>query len=969
MQRFQAVVATFAASSPSAADDVVRPPAIVGPSIVVTFHELHELVTDVASALATAALPVVALALPLGVPQIAVLYGATITPSTLFVPIDEMQSIVRNRSLLRDAAATGLVCTPTSPLLAALRSELGGAVAVRLLTHALGDDIVLATWPSADMAPTWACDPDAMYVLYTSGSTGRPKGVIGSYAATWHRLDWMWATLPFGLGERVLRHTTLTFVDAIAEVFGTLCAGATLVLPSSTSVSFAPPVVADLAGFALSLRRFSVTRMTLVPSVLQLLLQMNLLPPSLRCVAVSGEPLHADLVATLFATLPSVQLLHLYGSTEVAGDATFWLTTTAAAPVPVGTAIGATKLRLVDASGVEITSDKTRGELYIGGPPLARGYVNMSDNEAHRFCTLHGERWFKTGDVAYFAEGLLYLCGRNDGYVKVSGVQVHVPAIESSARMYLGRHHRRWKVAIAPVASSESWHQLDTVVLCVGIDDEAVDTDALRHAVERAHPRVAMHVLRVPYAQFPETSSGKADPSQIPALFAQRSLPSWLRALLPTGGLASTGYTPSLVDPSLTLTELGLNSMAMAIVLHTLQTQHETTLRPVELADMTVAALQLLVQRKRRRVVSPDASAMKRARVTLRTDAVRWQVPVRKCIDASPRLAMTSTGEYIVVGSHDHTVLCTTADGQVVWRKELPDRVESSAAMTADRLVVGCYDGGVYCLEILTGSTLWVYFTQDQVKCSPVVVEEENAVVVGSHDHHVYGLALDSGACLFKLPFTKSVFSSPVYAAKVLYCASLAGEVRAYAWPSLRMHEAPTPLWQHTCTAPVFCSLRLGRYHDLLLVGCADASLYALSTTTGTPLWSYATTKPIFSAPSVATMSDGSEAAVFGSHDGVVRCVSMVDGTCIASVDLGCAVYASPATLPDRTTLMACVCTTNGHVYLWEPVVSSRATLLFHGAGDIFSSPLALKDGCIVVGTRGDVLLALSLPDNPHRNE
>ncbi|KDO22192.1 hypothetical protein SPRG_21179 [Saprolegnia parasitica CBS 223.65] len=905
MQQFHDALASFDASRLLAADDVARPPAIVGPSIVVTFHELHGLVTAVADALADAALPVVAIALPLGVPQIAVLYGATVTPSTLFLPIDEMQSVARNRSLLRDAATTGLVCSPTSRLLEALQTEFGDAIAVRPLTLVLGDAIVLATWRSAEMAPPiWASDADAMYVLYTSGSTGHPKGVIGSYAATWHRLAWMWSTVPFARGERVLRHTALT---------------------SSAT---------------------------------------NLLGPCLRYVVVSGEPLHADLIAALFAALPYVQLLHLYGSTEVAGDATFWLTTTTAAPVPIGTAIGATKLRLVDAEGAEIASDETRGELYIGGPPLARGYVNPSDNESHRFCMLHGERWFKTGDVAYWSKGLLFFCGRTHaGYVKVSGVQVHVAAIETTVRTYLGQHYLKWKVALAPIASSEGWHQYDTLVVCVGMDeDDTMDIDALRDAVEREHPRVAMHVLTVPIARFPETSSGKADPSQIPALFAQRSLPSWLRALLPrTSGLASTR-----LDPSTTLTELGLNSMAMAIVLHTLQSQHEMTLRPIELADMTVADLQALVQRKRPRAISPEASR-KRTRVAPRMEAVRWRVRAHKCIDASPRLATTDVGEYIIVGSHDHTVLCVAAvDGHVVWRKELPDRVESSAAVAKNQVVVGCYDGGVYCLDVLSGSTLWVFFTQDQVKCSPVIVEEENAVVVGSHDHHVYGLALTSGACLFKLPFTKSVFSSPVYAATVLYCASLAGEVRAYAWSSLR-HDAPTPLWQHTCPAPVFCSLRLSARQSVLLVGCADASLYALSTTTGTPRWSAATTKPIFSAPRIATLSSGNEVALFGSHDGVVRCVSTADGVTLALVDLGCTIYASPAIISDRaTTLRTCVCTTDGHVYLWEPEApSSPATLLFQGAGDIFSSPLVLMDeSTIVVGTRGDVLVALHVPES-----
>lgn len=66
---------------------------------------------------------------------------------------------------------------------------------------------------------------EILYILYTSGSTGAPKGVQGTYRGLLNRLDWQISSYPWQIGEIACRKTSLTFVDAIAELLCPLLCG------------------------------------------------------------------------------------------------------------------------------------------------------------------------------------------------------------------------------------------------------------------------------------------------------------------------------------------------------------------------------------------------------------------------------------------------------------------------------------------------------------------------------------------------------------------------------------------------------------------------------------------------------------------------------------------------------------------------------------------------------------------------
>ena len=104
-----------------------------------------------------------------------------------------------------------------------------------------------------------------LYILYTSGSTGEPRGVIGQEKGTSARLQWGWDRWPLSPTDVVGRQAWLGFVDSVAEMLGSVLCGCPMALLQDPGT---PKFVSSLA-------LCRVTRLTVVPSVLQALCELG----------------------------------------------------------------------------------------------------------------------------------------------------------------------------------------------------------------------------------------------------------------------------------------------------------------------------------------------------------------------------------------------------------------------------------------------------------------------------------------------------------------------------------------------------------------------------------------------------------------------------------------------------------------------------------------------------------------------
>nr|MDT0522331.1 AMP-binding protein [Streptomyces sp. DSM 41633] len=258
-------------------------------------------------------------------------------------------------------------------------------------------------------------------VIFTSGSTGTPKGVLVSHAGL---LGWAAAQRKFGLdaGSRVLMVSAPTFDASIGEWLLAVASGSALVV--------APPD--SYAGEALTeiLEGQRVDVAVFTPTVLETLDRARL--DGLRTVIAVGEACPAELVA---AWAPGRRMFNGYGPTET----TIWVTCaelSAGQPVRIGAPIPGVCALVLDAQ-LNPSPVGVVGELYLGGPAVAHGYVGRADLTADRFVAnpfgQPGARMYRTGDlVRWTATGELECLGRADAQIKLRGQRLELGEIENT---------------------------------------------------------------------------------------------------------------------------------------------------------------------------------------------------------------------------------------------------------------------------------------------------------------------------------------------------------------------------------------------------------------------------------------------------------------------------------------------------------------------------------------------------------
>jgi putative pyridoxal-dependent aspartate 1-decarboxylase len=163
---------------------------------------------------------------------------------------------------------------------------------------------------------------DTAYIIYTSGSTGLPKGVLGSHRGMINRLVWSWQTFPFKKDDVCYQKASINFVDHIAEYFSPLLYGIPLVLASKNVVN-----EVNIYQMIKDIFIHKVTRIVVVPSLLRVILEegkddISKLQ-SLRYIFCSGEALSVELANYTYTLLPEIELVNIYGSSEVSADVSY----------------------------------------------------------------------------------------------------------------------------------------------------------------------------------------------------------------------------------------------------------------------------------------------------------------------------------------------------------------------------------------------------------------------------------------------------------------------------------------------------------------------------------------------------------------------------------------------------------------------------------------------------------------------
>ncbi len=326
-----------------------------------------------------------------------------------------------------------------------------------------------------DGAPPHIAGDDPAYVIYTSGSSGNPKGVVVShaniaFATEARRYSYEAAPTCF------LMVSSMSFDSSMVGLWWPLTSGGSVVLPDEDRRD-------DVVHFSELIARHSATHTLMLPSLYDVLLDVAQRDQmaTLQTVVVAGEACPLGLIDRHHALFGDISLINEYGPTET----TVWSHRAVLRPngtdVPIGELIAGAYARVVSPDGSDMPLG-VPGELWIGGPGVAAGYLGLDDLTSTSFVTNAGRRMYRTGDLVDIDQAGTYrFHGRIDDQVKIRGHRVELEAVEAAllhddrvrdAAVVLATktvNGRTRGVLVAHVVRANSDHSIDETSILDGL--------------------------------------------------------------------------------------------------------------------------------------------------------------------------------------------------------------------------------------------------------------------------------------------------------------------------------------------------------------------------------------------------------------------------------------------------------------------------------------------------------------------
>ncbi|KAH8678786.1 hypothetical protein BGZ60DRAFT_428607 [Tricladium varicosporioides] len=352
-----------------------------------------------------------------------------------------------------------------------------------------------------------ALPDDLAYVMYTSGSSGTPKGVAVSHmAASQSLLAHEKHLPPF---RRFLQFASPSFDVSVFEIFFPLTRGCTLVGCDRDQL------LSDLPAM---MNELEIDAAELTPTVVGSLLQKRAAAPGLRLLLTIGEMLTTPIVEEFGGSdTQSAMLYGMYGPTEAAIHCTIYPAMNAnTKPGNIGIPFDTVSTFIAAASTSEgdmkFLPVGELGELVLGGPQLAQGYLNREEQNKLAFIEVNGKKFYRTGDKARQLEnGTIEILGRmSAGQVKLRGQRVELGEIEEAVYKHPGM-----KSVSAVVFNG-------VLIVFALVGDDKLDQDDVLETCAKWLPKFMIPSEIVLLKSFPYLPSGKVDKRRLEADYQSR---------------------------------------------------------------------------------------------------------------------------------------------------------------------------------------------------------------------------------------------------------------------------------------------------------------------------------------------------------------------------------------------------------------------------------------------------------------
>jgi len=365
-----------------------------------------------------------------------------------YIPIDEVYPIERVQKIAEVAEVKLIINCSTKALNFENCSEIAYTKLKAQLIHKQNHLFEATKNPK-----------DLVYIIFTSGSTGEPKGVQISQEAVLSFQKWMTSDFGFSADDVFVNVALFSFDLSVYELLTFASMGATLLLNTKKHVENPDEFLNRIAA-----HKGSIWVSTPSFSFIYSRNSFEQIKQHIKFFLFCGEVLPYNLTKNLKTNYPDSIIYNTYGPTEATVATTLVEITNEILekynPLPVGYP----KLE----SELIIDED----EIVIVGKNVSIGYLNRPDLNETKFITIKGERAFKTGDLGYIEDGMLFCKGRNDNQVKLHGYRIELEeitaklkelsTIENAATIAL-KHNGETKKIVSFVVSNQQELKMEII--------------------------------------------------------------------------------------------------------------------------------------------------------------------------------------------------------------------------------------------------------------------------------------------------------------------------------------------------------------------------------------------------------------------------------------------------------------------------------------------------------------------------
>ena len=336
---------------------------------------------------------------------------------------------------------------------------------------------------------------DLFILLYTSGSTGVPKGVMLEHRNLVAFCHWYQRYYNLHEGHKVAAYASFGFDACMMDLYPALtCGAAVYIVPEDLRLN-----LPELG------RYFDQEGITHSFMTTQIGYQFatNVECHSLQHLSVGGEALSA-------LNPPTDYKMHNgYGPTECTIFTTTYLVKEYEQHIPIGKPLDNLQLYIMDTNGQRLPLGAT-GELWVSGPQVSRGYLNLPQKTAETFVTWNGKRCYRTGDIVrYLPDGNIQFVGRRDGQVKIRGFRIELKEVEAVIRQFEG-------IKDATVQAFD-YPNGGKFIAAYIVSDQAIDVQALNAFIRERKPPYMVPAATMQIDVIPLNQNQKVNKRALPA--------------------------------------------------------------------------------------------------------------------------------------------------------------------------------------------------------------------------------------------------------------------------------------------------------------------------------------------------------------------------------------------------------------------------------------------------------------------